>query len=73
MNALNHLLVRAHQDNLLREAEAHRQSHQVEPVRKPNATLAALGRNLVTLGEHLTTTGTVAQTRPAKSNLQPES
>jgi hypothetical protein len=73
MNALNHLLVRAHQDNLLREAAAQRHANEVEKAHQSNAALAALGRNLVKLGEHLTTTGTVSQTRPAKSNLQPES
>lgn len=67
-NPLNHMLVNAHRDDLLRDAEAQRLANEVEASSTSNALLASLGRQMVKLGEQLTQ----ENVNQPRRELQPE-
>lgn len=68
MNACNDLLVKAHQDQMYRDASTQRLANEVKQPSRPNVLLAAVGRQLVKLGEQLVQENRVEPTR----KLQPE-
>lgn len=71
MNALNDMLVKAHQDQLHRDAEQQRMVNETEvTAHGSNVLLASLGRQMVKLGEQLVQ-GNERQSHP-KRKLQPE-
>ncbi|HEX2619756.1 MAG TPA: hypothetical protein VHL11_06405 [Phototrophicaceae bacterium] len=53
MNAFNDILVKAHQDQLYRDADNQRLANETEPMPRSNVLLASLGRQMVKLGELL--------------------
>lgn len=68
MNAYNDLLVKAHQDQMYRDASEQRLAHEAEQPNRPNMLLAAVGRQMVKLGEQLVQDNHVQPSR----ELQPE-